>query len=103
MEFHGDAFHCAEKRSQPHPATAVTFALSLLFFSTAQSIMQPWRCGLACLPWLRPWRVRENRFPFFPFYDKDLAQRTPKKKGLRHIAAARKYNREEFRLDPIFP
>jgi len=44
--------------------------------------------------------IRENRFPFS---DKDLARRTPKKKGLRHIAAARKYNREEFELDPNLP
>jgi len=75
----------------------VTFALSLLFFSMAQSSTQPMHCGLDARR-LAAWRLnRENRFPFS---DKDLARRTPKKKGLRHIAAARKYNREEFRLDP---
>jgi len=72
------------------PATAVTFALPV--FSSAQSITQPVRCNpVAVLPSGKSaLRIRKKSF-----WHKQLAAANNKKNGLRHIAAARKYNREE--------
>ncbi|WP_288393164.1 hypothetical protein [uncultured Herbaspirillum sp.] len=87
---------CYREARAVAPATAVAFALPV--FSSAQSITQPaGRAPAAMLPAGKSTVHRHKK----PFSNKDLASAPDEKKGLRHIAAARKYNREEVRFDPI--